>query len=277
MKDIFLSVFKTSEERLKNPFIGTFIISFIAFNWKAIAVFFLSNLTVEERINSISSDYSNICNLLIYPLLISLIYIVVIPYLMWIFEILTFKSYKERNQNLYKNKIIDINGKKTVAVGEIELENLKADYKEKADLNAQIQSLKAQIFNIEIDSKIKDEKLEELSNENSELKHDLNKKENSIDDLYRKLEDTELRTKNYYEEYSNTPKNTITDFVKNINLINSLNNKDNSQYLIDRFIAQGLIAISKGEYRLNGVKTEYFEITDKGLYFIKRANSDKII
>lgn len=42
MKDIFLSVFKTSEERLKNPFIGTFILSFIAFNWKAIFVLFVS-------------------------------------------------------------------------------------------------------------------------------------------------------------------------------------------------------------------------------------------
>jgi len=48
---------------------------------------------------------------------------------MWLFESLTFKSYKERNQNLYRSKIVDLDGKKLIALSEIELENIKAEAK----------------------------------------------------------------------------------------------------------------------------------------------------
>lgn len=277
MKDIIYSIFKTSEERLKNPFIGTFILSFFALNWKPITIIILSDLKIEERVNYVTKYYSSFSNLLLFPLIISIFYLVAIPYLMWLFESLTFKSFKERNQNLYKNKLIDIDGKKKVAQSEIELENLKADFKEKADLNRQLDFFKEQLSEKDIDIKRLEENTIELSNINNDLKKDLNNKEKSINDLYEKLEDTEIRTKNYYDEYSNTPKNTIIDFVNTLSRINNVEKNKENYLFIDRFIALGLLQISKNEKVLNNKKVEYIEITDKGLFFIKKAFGDKII
>lgn len=272
-----MSIFKTSEERLKNPFIGTFILSFIALNWKPISVFLLSNQKIEERVIYVTDNYSNIFNILLYPLLISIFYLVAIPYIMWLFENLTFKSFKERNQNLYKNKLIDIDGKKIVAQSEIELENLKADFKEKADLNRQVDFLKEKLSEKDINIKKLEENVNELSSINNDLKKDVNGKERSINELYKKLEDSEIRTKNYYEEYANTPKNTIVDFVSILNRINKAEKSNENYIYIDRFIALGLLQMSKNENLSNNKKIEYIEITDKGLFFIKKAFNDKLI
>jgi len=277
MKDIFLSIFKTSEERLKNPFVGTFILSFLAFNWKPIIVLFLSNKKIENRIGYIVKNYSQIETLLYFPLIMALVYIIVLPYFMWLFESITFKSYKERNQNLYKSKLVDIDGKKSVALSEIELENLKADYKEKADLNNQINSLKNQLSDTEKLLNTTGERIDNLIKENNDLKTELVKKESTIDELYNRIDDSDIKIKNYYDDYKNTPRNTIHDFVDFFNKINTMDKNDKSQYLLDRFISQGLVKVSNDEYFLNGTKTEYYELTEKGLYFIRKANLDKII
>lgn len=273
MKDIFMSVFKTSEERLKNPFIGTFLLSFIALNWKAISIIFISTQTIENKIDYITKNYSKIENLLYYPLGISLIYIVILPYLMWLFESITFKSYKERSQNLYKNKIVDINGKKSVALSEIELENLKADFKEKSDLNNQINFLKNQIDDKDNILKSSEDRIENIINENNELKNELIKRDTIIDQLHYTINNNDSKFKNYYDDYKNSPKNTIRDFVNFFHKLNALDNNDKSNYLQDRFLSLGLVNVSIN----NITNQEHFFITEKGLYFIKRANEEEII
>lgn len=273
MKDIFLSVFKTSEERLKNPFIGTFILSFIALNWKSFSILLFSDKKIEDRINYITSNYSCVENLLIYPLLISILYIVLLPYLMWLFESITFKSYKERNQNLYKNKLIDLNGKKSIAQSEIELENLKADYKEKSDLNNQINFLKNQIKDQDNILKSTEERVETHIKENNELKNELIKRQTIIDSLQYTIQNNDSKFKNYFDEYRNSPKNTIRDFAKWFNRLNMVDNYEETQYLRDRFLALGLIKVLKQEI----TNEERYAITEKGLYFIKKANEEEII
>lgn len=273
MKDIFLSIFKTTEERLKNPFIGTFIISFIVYNWKPLSVFFLSSQKIEQRITFISNNYTDILNLLIYPLVTSVIYIVLLPYLMWLFESLVFKSYKERNQNLYKNKLIDINGKKSVAESEIELENLKANYKEMADLNSQLQLYKDQVVTKDLDIKALEDKIHDFTQLTNNLESKIQEKDKSINNLYIKLEDSEIKTRDYYDEYENTPENTVRDFVNNLHLINKADKNESNKFFIDRFIALGLLQVIKDEK----TRKEYIQITDKGLFYIKRASYSRII
>lgn len=275
MKDVILSVIKSSEERLKNPFIGTFILSFIAFNWKPITILFLSDQVIENRVKYMSNNFSEFEDLFMYPLIISLIYITIIPYLMWFFESITFKSYKERNRNIYRNKVVDIEGRKSVAISEIELEDLKADHKEKADLNNHINSLKIKLLDAEQLLKSTEQRGDKLIQENSELKNELVKKESTIDSLYLKIDDSDLQVKDYYDEYKNTPKNTIRDFVNNFFKINNFDSNKEGQYLLDRFISQGLLKVSTEDH--NGKKSEFYLITEKGLFFIKRANSEKII
>ncbi len=48
MKDIIKSFFEASRDRIKNPLIGTFIISWIAINWRPIMILIFSEKTIEK-------------------------------------------------------------------------------------------------------------------------------------------------------------------------------------------------------------------------------------
>lgn len=57
IKDIYLSVHKTSTERIKSPFYGVFILTWLAWNWKPVAILLFSEMTMENRINFINFMY----------------------------------------------------------------------------------------------------------------------------------------------------------------------------------------------------------------------------
>lgn len=81
MKDLIKTLFTTSSERLKNPFIGTFIFAWIAFNWKPISVLILSDDSIILRLKYIETEYSQISHQIWLPLLFALFYILILPYL----------------------------------------------------------------------------------------------------------------------------------------------------------------------------------------------------
>ncbi|EJK8623002.1 hypothetical protein R4E38_06945 [Morganella morganii] len=58
MKDFFANLFKcTSEtmiERVKNPIVGSFVFSWLFFNWKVILILLFSDKSIDDKINTIS-------------------------------------------------------------------------------------------------------------------------------------------------------------------------------------------------------------------------------
>ncbi|WP_394546899.1 hypothetical protein [Pantoea ananatis] len=56
--EILQSLKKTSTERISNPFYGVLIITWLAFNWEAVAILLFSDLKMEERVRFINSAYS---------------------------------------------------------------------------------------------------------------------------------------------------------------------------------------------------------------------------
>ena len=145
MKDIIKNFLETSNERIKNPFIGAFILAWIACNWRPISVFIFSNYRIEARIDIIEKKYSDIFLNLYIPILIALIYIIVLPYIMWLIDEILQKSNSGRKRNLVFQQIEDYRGKQKLAVEESKLEDIKANYRDKADLNHQIEILREQI------------------------------------------------------------------------------------------------------------------------------------
>lgn len=57
IKEIYLSVKKTSTDRIKSPFYGVFILTWVAFNWQPIAIVLFSKLSMENRIGFINAIY----------------------------------------------------------------------------------------------------------------------------------------------------------------------------------------------------------------------------
>jgi hypothetical protein len=57
MKDIWQSIKSSLSQRLDSPFLGTFCLSFLFFNWRGIEVFLFSNNPIEQRVSYIEQIY----------------------------------------------------------------------------------------------------------------------------------------------------------------------------------------------------------------------------
>lgn len=85
VKDFFQSILNNSKERIESPFIGSFILSFIFFNWEMFAILFFSDWPVHCKIEWIRERYYQTSNFLI-PLGFALFYILILPYLNIFFD-----------------------------------------------------------------------------------------------------------------------------------------------------------------------------------------------
>jgi hypothetical protein len=273
MKDFFISIFKTSEERIKNPFVGTFILSFIVFNWKAILIIVFSSYRIEDRVSYVSDNYSDMYYLLVMPLLISIFYTVGLPYLMLLIEKYTFYAFEKRSDHIYSVKKVDIEGKISVSDKEMELEDKRANYKEKSDLNNQIKTLKESIEEKDRSISHLEERCLEYDKEYKILNDKILNDKKYIDAINMANRENNLIEKSYLTAYNNLPENVIESFVDNFIVLNdqeSIRHIEKNGF-IEKFTALGLIEKDK-----NGIY-DHFKITDKGLFFIKQANNDNLI
>lgn len=76
IKEIYLSVKKTSTDRIKSPFYGVFILTWLVFNWEPVAVILFSELKMEQRIGFVNAVYPI---KVLYPLLTALFLAFLLP------------------------------------------------------------------------------------------------------------------------------------------------------------------------------------------------------
>lgn len=265
MKELISNIFQTSNERIKNPFIGSFILSWIFFNWKILLTIMLSDLKIEGRIEYISSNFTSISNSLYNPLIFAGFYVLALPYIMWFIDYLILKAKKGRKKNLIEEKISDIIDKQKIAIEESKYENIKASYAEVSELNKKIEDLNT----------INGEKQKEIQN----LKIQLIEIQQERDKLeqYITLEDPDKDSNEYTEseikklddefyEFSSTEAYTyLEDIGTEISQFKRLpNNTD--RLVIEKYIYSGLIK------QITDINNEnrYYVLTRKGKYFWKR-------
>ncbi len=128
MKDFINTIFQTSKERLKNPFIGSFILSWCIFNWKAILIIVFSAKTIEQKIDLVSNNYFDINLLLWFPIIMALLYVLVLPYISLIFDKAVLFAKKYRNNEMYNDKIEDVKRKYKLTQEELKYEKIKINY-----------------------------------------------------------------------------------------------------------------------------------------------------
>lgn len=137
VKDFFQSIYDSYTDRIKSPFIGSFILSFVIFNWRAFAILFYSEWPIHCRIEWVEEKYCVLENFW-YPVFISLFYILILPYINLGFE---------RLLSMYTNKKqLKINFKRNANL--IRQKGEAAILKEIADIEAgtsQINDLKEKI------------------------------------------------------------------------------------------------------------------------------------
>lgn len=201
MKELLQNIFKTTEERIKNPFIGTFITSWILFNWKPILFAIFSSKIIEEKIKFIDENFIEISHLLWYPLIAAIFYVLILPYISLVFDILLKYSLLKRNDFVISKQKQNIENQKQLAIEEIKLEEAKTDFRERNTHNKLVEELQKR--NKDLESEIQNEK---------ELNRSL------VDELKSQLTNRERMTadelRNFERRYSESRKE-----------INDLNNK----------------------------------------------------
>jgi hypothetical protein len=115
MKEFISNLFKVSNERLKNPLIFSFLLSWIAFNWRPVFTLLLSDKKIEDRISYISENFNEIQYNLFYPLIFSFGYVLLLPYLTWLIEVLVQYAKIGRKRNLISEQLSDLGDKQKIA------------------------------------------------------------------------------------------------------------------------------------------------------------------
>lgn len=168
MTEILHSIVSNSKERLKNPFLGAFITSWIAFNWQPIFIILFSNKTIEDKITFVNQNFIDPYHLLYFPLISTVIYIIILPYINLVTELLIELSKTKRNKLSINSQKLAINNKKELAIEEIKLEESKTEFRERNSHNQMIESLQNSMKDLE-------KTLLNERNNNSENIADLNK------------------------------------------------------------------------------------------------------
>ncbi|RYY00020.1 MAG: hypothetical protein EOO35_00790, partial [Cyanobacteriota bacterium] len=244
MKELLQSFFKTTEERIRNPFIGAFMTSWLFFNWKPIVFLFLSSKTIENKIAYIEKNFSNIWLIFILPIISAFFYVLVLPYLNLLFEELLKYSLLKRNYLHINKQKQSIENQKQLAIEEIKLEEAKTEFRERKTHNQLVEDLQKK--NKEYEELIEIEKnrnlttIEDFKNEmvkkdeitllelkNSEkrynesrleivkLSEQLYDKEKRINNLTTVLNNETLTTNEYKDSIENQ-KNINSNIIKNL-------------------------------------------------------------
>jgi predicted transcriptional regulator len=262
MKELLKSIFESSQERIKNPLIGTFAISWILINWKPVFILLFSKLTVEKRILEVELSYTSFNYNFLLPLLIALFYVILFPYLMWLIDELIKKSTKERKINIITQLILDVQGKQKLAIEETKLENIKSDLKDKVESNRQLEKLNKEIElkNNEIESqRISFNTLNENYGELKALLKESDKTEDMSNPDFEKLK----------EEYSEFRKSDMYEFFREIGI--SIRNKNKfpdkaNEIIKEKYLMEEIVEEAFDE--ING--RNYYKFSVKGNFYWKK-------
>lgn len=270
MKDFVSGIFKSSQERIKHPFVFSFLLSWIVFNWAAIAILLFSKTEIEERVIYIIDYYGHINNTLLYPLFLSLIYMLILPYFSWGIDIFVQFGKKKHKKVITGEITQDWRNKREIAKEEYRYLQEKTGNVTLKQLNDEIESLKASLAN-------RDKEIEDL-------KYDLtdSEKERRQLEQLRKLEgsgdlDFDEETKNKLDaEYSEFLKSDIALYFEDIATeVNHYKSVPESieRIVIDKMIFNGLIKQMEDEE----MRRIIYTFTNKGKYFWKKHVLDKKI
>jgi DNA-binding MarR family transcriptional regulator len=262
MKEFISNLFKVSNERLKNPLLFSFLLSWIAFNWRPIFTLLLSDKEIEDRISYITVNFNEIQYTFYYPLIFSLGYVLLLPYFTWLIEVMVQFAKIGRKQNLISEQLSDLRDKQKIAREEFKYEQEKAGNAEMSQLNTKIQELS----NVNVE---KDKTIESLKIDLIESKRELKKLEQYISlenpDETEFNEEMKKELDKEYQEFLKTEVSTYFEEIgSEISQFRSIP-KNTDEIVIEKLIYSGLIKRIDDEEN----QRRYYILTNKGKHFWK--------
>ncbi|EOD9428687.1 hypothetical protein ACJ5M7_005076 [Vibrio harveyi] len=122
------SVRKNFEQRLSNPLLGAFSVSWVFFNWKAITVLLASNKEIEAKIEFLEQNYSDVNYLLWFPLASSLILTILLPWASYFVQSIQEFVNKKRSLKQIQYDTDLLKAKEELVTIQSKLEHVKASH-----------------------------------------------------------------------------------------------------------------------------------------------------
>ncbi|HBV9908402.1 TPA: hypothetical protein MEA72_000426 [Klebsiella aerogenes] len=178
LRDIYSSFRQTSLERVKSPFLGAFVFSWVGFNWQTLAILILSKKEIEERLSYIN-DHFDVGNFLLGPICTTVLISTLLPQ---INKIIT------RIQDKPKSDTIELNLTSKIRIAElqqsiadIDARKKLAEKKEEKYIEESIYQTKKDFEKSVEDLHMATELLEQTRNDAIELRGWLAKAESKLD------------------------------------------------------------------------------------------------
>ncbi|OXA86034.1 hypothetical protein [Flavobacterium hercynium] len=131
--DLIKDFLDSTKERLKTPISGAFLYSFLIYNWRPILLLLFSNASIEDKIIVINNEYCTFWSLFI-PLVIATFYTLLVPKIMLQIENDLTETKKGRLTNIYSVRKHRTSEKKSLAIDEVELNDIVSGNKSKQEL-----------------------------------------------------------------------------------------------------------------------------------------------
>lgn len=125
--EVLENIFDSFKNRLKNPFIGTFTISWLIINWKPVYFVLFSKNNVEYKIDYVSMCFTNYWMILFWPSISTIFYMLFVPYINLYFEKGTKHSTLERNRIRKNDKVTELNHEADILIAEINRDHRKTE------------------------------------------------------------------------------------------------------------------------------------------------------
>lgn len=139
IRDIFSAFRQTSLERIKSPFLGAFVFSWVAFNWQAILILIFSDRTIEKRLVSINESY-DIGSFLLGPICTSILISFLLPQINKLVTRIQDKPNSDTIELTLSSKIKIAQLQQSIA--ELEAKKKLADKREEKNIDANIDAIK---------------------------------------------------------------------------------------------------------------------------------------
>lgn len=246
-KDIIHAFRQSSVERVKNPYIGAFVFSWLGFNWQTFSIIIFSKKDVMDRVEYIKTNY-DVSDFILAPALTACVICVLLPLANQLFTAIQKKPIGETTKMNLDAKI-EI-AEKQLQIASIEAQKKLAHKKEERNIDENIESVKialekANVENaryndemIKLSSWLEKEKetvstatktldslknvIDELNKQNNELAERLKLKEQSFEELEAEnsLYEAELKRLNSvsssnlwsFEQFSLNEANLLTKY-----------------------------------------------------------------
>src|SRR5690606_26990356 len=190
----------------------------------------------------------------------ALFYVLILPYIMWLFDRIASKAVVGRKENVVEQQLFDLRSKQRLAEQESRLEDIRASFREMADLNKKIDVLSSQIEERDKTIEVLQSELETAQDDQSRLQNFLrHQNDNSL---------TEKQKEDFAKKYESFKTSDLYEFFKEvgseISRRNSVpNNMDD--LIIEKFRHTDIIK----EVRDEENQRTYYEFTKKGEFFWK--------